>query len=235
MAAGGAVAVAASTHDLGDTLASVHLFVVVAALAAVAVSALALAVLMGRALLPLGRLASAAAEIERTGDPRTRLPEPASDDEIAELARTLNAMLASLERARERERRFLADASHELRTPLTALLGNVAYLAKHGSSAELVADLAQDANRLAKLADDLLTLSREESAALPEENVRLDTLAEEVGRDDAAVHVVAPGPVNVLGHRAALERREPVERLLVRYCRTAGSPWRSSPRTGQPC
>ena len=37
-------------------------------------------------------------------------------------------MLASLERSRERERRFLADASHELRTPLTALRGNVAYL-----------------------------------------------------------------------------------------------------------
>ena len=206
VAAGGAVAVAASTHDLGDTLASVHLFVIVAALAAVAVSALALAVLMRRALLPLGRLASAAAEIERTGDPSTRLPEPASEDEVAELAQTLNAMLASLERARERERRFLADASHELRTPLTALVGNVAYLAKHGSSAELVADLEQDANRLAKLADDLLTLSREESAALPEEVVRLDALAEAVGRDDAAVDVVAPTPVSVRGDRAALER-----------------------------
>ncbi len=205
-AAGGAVAVAASMHDLSDTLASVHLFVIVAALAAVAVAALALAVLMGRALDPLGRLASAAAEIERTGDPRTRLPEPVSEDEIAELARTLNGMLASLERARERERRFLADASHELRTPLTALLGNVAYLRNHGASVELVADLEQDANRLARLADDLLTLSREESAALPEEVVRLDTLAEEIGRDDPAVDVVAAAPVCVLGDRAALER-----------------------------
>jgi two-component system OmpR family sensor kinase len=205
-AAGGAVAVAASTHDLADTLGSVHLFVLVAALVAVAVAALVLAVLMGRALLPLGRLARAAAEIERTGDPRRRLPEPMGEDEIAGLARTLNGMLASLERARERERRFLADASHELRTPLTALLGNVAYLAKHGPSAELVADLEQDANRLARLADDLLALSREESAALPEEVIRLDRLAEEIGRDDAAVDVVAPAPVSVLADRAALER-----------------------------
>src|SRR5207248_1960266 len=85
--------------------------------------------LVARSLTPLGRLARAAAEIERTGDPSRRLPEPASGDELVGLARTLNAMLASLERAREAERRFLADASHELRTPLTALLGNVAYLA----------------------------------------------------------------------------------------------------------
>ena len=45
---------------------------------------------------------------------------------------TLNAMLASLERAQEAEHRFVGDASHELRTPLTALRGNAAYLAKHG-------------------------------------------------------------------------------------------------------
>ena len=50
-------------------------------------------------------------------------------------------MLDSLERAREAERRFVADASHELRTPLTALRGNVAYLARHGATPELVADL----------------------------------------------------------------------------------------------
>jgi signal transduction histidine kinase len=43
-------------------------------------------------------------------------------------------MLASLERAGEAERRFLADASHELRTPLTALRGNVDYLARHGAT-----------------------------------------------------------------------------------------------------
>ena len=49
-------------------------------------------------------------------------------------------MLASLERARDNERRFLADASHELRTPLTALRGNVAYLARHGATPELVAE-----------------------------------------------------------------------------------------------
>ena len=201
-AAGGAVAVAASTHELDATLASVHLVVLVAALAAAGAAALALALLMRRALAPLARLTRAAAEIEQTGDPRRRLPQPESRDEIGLLAATLNRMLAALERAREAERRFLADASHELRTPLTALVGNVGYLARHGATDQLVAELEQDAQRLARLADDLLALSREEAAAPPDEVVRLDELA----HGQEGVKVLAPGPVSVRGDRAALER-----------------------------
>jgi signal transduction histidine kinase len=113
-------------------------------------------------------------------------------------------MLASLERARDTERRFLADASHELRTPLTALLGNVAYLARHGSSPELVAELEDDAQRLGSLADDLLTLSREEATAPPDELVRLDEIARAAAEDGIAVD--APEAVTVRGDRLALER-----------------------------
>jgi two-component system OmpR family sensor kinase len=205
-AAGGAVVVAASTHELEETLASLHLFVVTSALVAAALAALVVALLMRRALRPLGRLADAAGEIELTGDSRRRLPQPDADDEVGRLAETLNAMLASLERARETERRFLADASHELRTPLTALLGNVAYLARHGAEPELVAELEHDANRLARLADDLLALSREESAEAPADVVRLDELARDAARADSAVDAVAPEPVAVRGDSGALER-----------------------------
>jgi two-component system, OmpR family, sensor kinase len=202
LAAGGAVAVAASTHDLNETLADVHLVVLLAALVAAAAGAAALALLMRSALRPLGRLAGAAAEIERTGDPRRRLPVPDAEDEVGRLARTLNGMLAALERSRDAERRFLADASHELRTPLTALVGNVSYLARHGASPELVEELEHDARRLARLADDLLALSREEAAPLPDELVRLD----EIARDQSDVDVIALQPVAVRGDRAALER-----------------------------
>jgi signal transduction histidine kinase len=162
---------------------------------------------MRRALAPLGRLATAAAEIERTGDPRRRLPQPASVDEVGQLAGTLNAMLASLERAREGERRFLADASHELRTPLTALRGNVAYIVRHGATPAVIVELEQDAERLARLADDLLVLAREESdATVPNEHVRLDELATAAGEGESRIEVVAPDPVVVRGDRAALER-----------------------------
>ena len=58
---------------------------------------------------------------------------PGTGDEVARLADTLNRMLGSLEAAREREQRFVADAAHELRTPITALLGNAAFVARHGA------------------------------------------------------------------------------------------------------
>ena len=203
-AGGGAVVVAASTHDLEETLASLHLFVVGAGLAAAALGALAVALLMGHALRPLRRLAGAAAEIERTGDASRRLPEPAARDEVGELATTLNEMLASLERARDVERRFLADASHELRTPLTALLGNVDYLERHGPDQEVLDEVVADAGRLARLADDLLALSREEAGERPTEIVRLDELAREAS--SGRVRATAEGPVLVQGDRAALER-----------------------------
>ncbi len=201
-AAGGAVAVAASTHDADATLASVRILVLVAALLALAVGAATLTLLMRHALRPVTRLARAAAEIERTSDSRRRLPEYGTDDEIGRLSRTLNGMLGALQRSREAERRFLADASHELRTPLTALVGNVEFLARHGSSDELVAELEKDARRLTRLADDLLALSREEAAPVPDESVSLDELA----RGFAGIDLVAPSPVFVRGDRAALER-----------------------------
>jgi two-component system OmpR family sensor kinase len=205
-AAGGAVVVAGSTHDLQETLASLRWFLFAAGLAAAVLAGLAVAILMRRALAPLERLAGAAADVERTGDPRRRLPQPAARDEVGRLASTLNAMLASIERSRDAERRFLADASHELRTPLTALRGNVAYLARHGVTPELVDELQADAERLAALADDLLTLSREESAEAPTEAVRLDELARIAAEANARAEVNAPAPVTVRGDRAALER-----------------------------
>ena len=201
-AAGGAVVVGASTEDLNATLQTLRLVLVVAGLLAALIGATAVAVLIRRALRPLGRVAEAAERIEQSGDARERLPEPVLEDEVGTLTRTLNAMLASLERAREAERKFLADASHELRTPLTALRGNIAYVARNGATPELIAELEADADRLARLADDLLVLSREEAAARPSEVVRLDELA----REAPVAHVSAPRPVSVLGDRAALER-----------------------------
>ena len=117
---------------------------------------------------PLG----GAEEIERTGDSARRLPPSGEDrgqaDEIAQLTGVLNRMLASLERSRASERRFLADASHELRTPVTTLLGNVEYAARHGADEEVLEDLRRDAARLASLVDGLLALERVGAAAAPE-------------------------------------------------------------------
>ena len=202
-AAGGAALIAASTADNSDTLGALHAATVLAVLGAAAIGALAVALLMRSALGPLARLARAAREIERTGDSKRRLPDPHRADEVGALASTLNAMLDSLDRSREAERRFLADASHELRTPLTALRGNVAHLARHGSTPELVSDLEADAERLARLADDLLALSREEADVAPGEDVELAELADAAAAPDVDV---SAAPARVRGDRAALER-----------------------------
>jgi signal transduction histidine kinase len=205
-AAGGAVVVAASQKDVESTLGDLRLLLVLAGVVAAALAALGVFVLLRRALRPLTRLVDAATDVERTGDPRRRLPVPGTNDEVGRLAETLNAMLASLERSREVERRFLADASHELRTPLTALLGNVAYLTRHGLNEEVLADLDRDAERLAQLADALLALSREEAASRPNTVVRLDLLAQEAAQLDERVDVVATEPIAVQGDARALER-----------------------------
>jgi signal transduction histidine kinase len=81
-------------------------------------------------------------------------------------------------------------------------VGNVDYLARHGASDELIAELVADTQRIAKLADDLLALSREEAASPPDEVVSLDELARAV----SGATVVATEAVLVRGDRAALER-----------------------------
>ena len=91
-------------------------------------------------------------------------------------------MLAALERSRDAERRFLADASHELRTPLTALRGNAAYLARHAPEGDAFADLEADIARLGRLVDSLLAVAREDAAAAPAERVDLADAGRAAGR-----------------------------------------------------
>jgi two-component system OmpR family sensor kinase len=222
-AAGGAVLVAGTTSDIQQTLGRARRLVLLCALAAAALAALTAALLTRRALRPLRRLSSGARTIERTGDASARLPVPATRDEVGELARTLNAMLASLERAREAEQRFVADASHELRTPLTALRGNAAFVSRHGAEPAVLADIEADAARLASLLDDLLALAREDAAAPADgEAVGLVELAREVAAGDANAVVVVES-----GAEAATVRGEPLALAralsnLVRNARTHG-------------
>src|SRR4051794_17849375 len=103
--------------------------------------------------------------------PEARLPAPRARDELGRLADTLNAMLGRLEASAARERSFLAEASHELRTPL-AILKTEVEVALHddGNEAELRAALAsigEEAERLTRLAEDLLVILRGEDGNLP--------------------------------------------------------------------
>ena len=215
--------VAGTTADIDDTLATTRRIILLCALAAAALAALLATLLARRALVPVRRLSSGARAIERSGDAAGRLPAPSSRDEVGELADTLNAMLASLERARASEQRFVADASHELRTPLTALRGNAAYVKRHGPDPAVLADIEADASRLSTLLDDLLALAREDAAApVTGEPVALEDVARAAAAaDPGAVVVVQPGAgeATVLGERLTLER---AVSNLVRNARAHG-------------
>jgi signal transduction histidine kinase len=115
-------------------------------------------------------------------------------------------MLAALERSREAERRFLADASHELRTPVSALLGNAEYVANHGATPEALADLRDDAARLARLVDDLLVLERAEAATARDEPVDLEAVIRLESNGRERVVVGETSQLQVRGDEEALRR-----------------------------
>jgi two-component system OmpR family sensor kinase len=111
------------------------------------------------------------AEAVSASEPGRRLPLPPARDEIFRLGETLNGMLARLEDALERERRFVSDASHELRTPLASLRAELELaLRRERTHAELraaVRSAADETDRLSQLAEDLLVLARSDGGRLP--------------------------------------------------------------------
>jgi signal transduction histidine kinase len=145
--------------------------------AAVAVAAW---VVTGAALRPVRRMAGEAATIS-AAEPGRRLPQPRSDDEIAELARTLNAMLDRIETAITHERAFIDDAAHELRTPIAVLRGELELTTHERDDPDAVArglaSALEETDRLARLAQDLLTLARADAGQLAPGDARTELLA----------------------------------------------------------
>ena len=115
-------------------------------------------------------------------------------------------MLAALDRARDSERRFLADAWHELRTPVTACWATSSTSARHGADAELLAELRHDASRLGRLVDDLLTLERGRSGEPERRPVRLDALVRAAAEAQPRVELGRVDPALADGDADALRR-----------------------------
>ena len=155
--------------DTEATVARVELFLLFGVLAGTGLALLAGMAIARRAMAPIAELTKTAEAIARTRDPSRGVPQSEADDEVSELARTLEGMLRELDAARSetesmlaRQRRFVADASHELRTPLTSVLANLELLAEslRGDEGEAARSALRSSQRMRRLVADLLLLAR---------------------------------------------------------------------------
>jgi two-component system, OmpR family, sensor kinase len=211
--------VGATRGDADETLSSLRNVLLIAGPIALALASLAGYLLAGLSLRPVESMRRRAAAISAE-TPGQRLPVPRTGDEVERLGETLNAMLARLEAAMERERDFVADAGHELRTPLALLRTELELALRHAESdaelREAVRRSAEEVDRLTQLADDLLLIAGSERGKLP---LRLEPVptsellasvarrfewrAEEAGR---SVQTVPSDGVRVRGDRIRLEQ-----------------------------
>jgi signal transduction histidine kinase len=165
---------ARSTESLDSTVNRLWLFLGGGVLGGTLLAALAGIAIAGRAMRPVSNLTARAREIASTRDPSLRIPEPETDDEVGELARTLEQMLRQLDAARseteqmmQMQREFVADASHELRTPLTSIFANLELLQHRLAAAggrdeenEMIDSALRSSRRMGRLVSDLLLLAR---------------------------------------------------------------------------
>ncbi|TFD77668.1 sensor histidine kinase [Cryobacterium fucosi] len=128
--------------------------------------------LTGAALRPVNRL-RAEAESLSTAGASAHLLIPAGNDEVSRLAITLNDFIGRLRRGVDREKQVVSDASHELRTPLAVLKSQLELARLNSGDAPAlerdIADASVTVDRLARLATNLLELSKLEGQQPPPE------------------------------------------------------------------
>ena len=206
--------------------------------AAVVLALVGTAVLAHRITRSLRRL-SAATTAVAAGSYR----EPISDaarDEIGALARSFNAMAAQLRRIDETKEEFYATLSHELRSPLTSVR-EAAHLLRdavpgplNAKQARLVTVIGHSTDRLLRLVNQMLELSRLRAGVLPLARERVD-LARVVGR---AVEELRPqaeeGGIVLTRERAGevFDARGDEDRLVQVVVNLVANAIRFTPREG---
>jgi len=133
-------------------------------------------VAVDRALHPVEQIRAEVDSINES-ELHRRVPQPPRSDEIGRLAITMNNMLARLEDAAARNRRFLADASHELRSPLAGIRSQLEVDLAHPDRANWQTterDVLDDTLHMQRLVDDLLTLADLDEPSTPPRHDLLD-------------------------------------------------------------
>jgi len=213
---------ARQVSEVQDTANRVKVFLAFGVLGGALLALLAGLATARRAMEPIAQLTAAARRVERSRDPSVRIPHPEAEDEVAELARTLDAMLAALDESRAetegalaRQREFVADASHELRTPLTSVLANLELLEDEltGEQREAAASALRSSRRMRRLVADLLLLARADAGRqAPHRPVDLSQVVTDAASElepvagDHELSISAPAGAEVDGARDELHR-----------------------------
>jgi two-component system, OmpR family, sensor kinase len=179
-----------------STIDRLWLFIAAGVLGATLLASFAGVAIARRAMRPISSLTATARTIATTGDPSSHMPQPRADDEVGELAKTLEQMLRSLDAARaereaalKRQREFVADASHELRTPLTSILANLELLQvslqqpNQEDERAMVDSALRSSSRMSRLVGDLLLLARADAGRI---GARTRCDLAEIGRNASA-------------------------------------------------
>lgn len=133
----------------------------------------------GRALAPVGLMTRRVRELSAT-TLDARVPVPPTDDEISQLARTMNDMLDRLQKSSVLQRQFVSDASHELRSPVASIRAQLETALRYPDDVDwpAVANIVlEEDRRLEHLVGNLLAMARLEEGRLgPRGEVDLDEL-----------------------------------------------------------
>lgn len=176
------VIVASSIETQRDTVGTVAQYLLVGYPLLLMLVGGATWVLVGRALRPVERIRSRVHGIG-TGQLAERVPVPATGDEIARLAVTMNEMLDRLQAGQETQRRFVSDASHELRSPIASLMAVLDVVAADDTGQawrELRQVMAAETDRMRRLVEDLLLLAKadDDGLRMNRSDVDLDDLVD---------------------------------------------------------
>lgn len=222
--------VGASLESVDEAVSTLRGTLIIGIPLLVALLALSMRVMGGRALKPVEDIRAEVATINDKALNR-RVPVSRAGDEIGRLADTMNGMLGRLEAASRRQQQFVADASHELQSPLAALRTQLEVALAHPDGVRwsaLAADLLTDSDRMEHLVADLLFLAREDAARQEPSStpVDLDVLVlEEATRLRARAHVNVD--TSAVSGAATRGNREELTRLVRNVVENAVSHARS--------
>ena len=130
--------------------------------------------LSDRLLEPINIIRRAAESIANADDLSTRIEWQGEMDELGELTEVFNKMMVRLEHLFSVQQRFIGDVSHELRTPLTSILGHLELMERYGVDEDSISAINREANRMSRMVNDLLLLTRADFGELEVDMYPLD-------------------------------------------------------------